>query len=1040
MPKFVKGSQEAKDYMASIRQRRKVDPVKKFENDEKMRIRKDKKDDLIREVQVPIFGSETLVMPEFMAIKTKRGYKLVNPLTQERHLSTRNNQPSIRLLRKPVKDMVLLEGIDVPIPMSLFSKKDRALIDKSFETVQIYSSNKIPINDLPPIKLKGLKSRGRPEVLQKNVEYNLLHKKEPIIEPQEIIKQIVEESDNINSELFDNWDTTYLPVLLETQYPKIYKSLEKKINKLTEEKKSISVPLLTSYLPFLDELFNYLGGDKTAIDVILTGLLDFVNYMNGFSNPILKIGNYYLMKKFLNDTNKQLFDKAIEPSLIEQRKREKNELDEMGREDQTGIKYPKKSEPKKSEPSDNNELFDNWDTVNLPHMLSQLYPKIYINIENKVNKLTEQNKQVIVPILASFIPFIDNLFGYLGGDKSALDIIFNGLKYLAEQINSDADVLLDIDNYSMIGKYLKTSKNKLIAYKVLKTFQNKENDKTPKMEEEPPKMKIIPKMEEPTKIKKNKKSEQLQIRFETHTRKKTQQQEEEIDYLTNLFKTNNYKVGDIVYFQDMSEYGGKAKYKAKIKEFDPDFIKLQIIQHSKRILNPPTDKEWTTSEIKIIDETEMPKGELDIFIPTFKTQQDEKNFRTSVFMHPESPSMILNHIQNADSGEFLTLGVEKDDIISNIKVRLVRKGKKTLTVKILEKDGKEVDPYDAKLEVKYIKTYGRFYKINPYYPDKETQGRGIMNKIKYINTVLTGRNDYPPKVRGIIQKYGNQEIKSIVIRRNPLQSIMNFALNAVSLGGWNKNMEDKPYDTLFHLSIVLTLNNNTRVVLEKNEVINMDTIIKVAPKTETEDIPDIQPGLTLNALLNNAKNRMGSKYFTYSAKDNNCQDFILAVLQANNIGNQQDYSFVKQDTKTLFENLSTLRKVSNSITDLGAKVNEITQGSGIFSKIDKALNPHKNGVSKFINKNSRKIGSVAVHTVLPMAISEATSGVITGLTGNPVLGMVVGNTLGQYAGKKAGDALGKRTGLGLMKKSRFVKGSQEAKDYMKNIREKRKLK
>ena len=48
---------------------------------------------------------------------------------------------------------------------------------------------------------------------------------------------------------------------------------------------------------------------------------------------------------------------------------------------------------------------------------------------------------------------------------------------------------------------------------------------------------------------------------------------------------------------------------------------------------------------------------------------------------------------------------------------------------------------------------------------------------------------------------------------------------------------------------------------------------------------------------------MGSKYFTYSAKDNNCQDFILAVLKANNIGNEEDYSFVKQDTKSLFENL-----------------------------------------------------------------------------------------------------------------------------------------
>jgi len=178
MPKFIKGSQEAKDYMASIRNKRKIDPVKRAENIEKMRMRKENRDDLSRQVQVPIFGSETLVMPEYMAIKTKKGYRLVNPLTQERNLSTRNHQTSIKILRKPVKDMVLLEGIDVPISMSLFSKKDRMLIDKAFETVEIYASHKIPVNELPTIKLKGLKSRGRPEVLHKNVEYNKLHKKE----------------------------------------------------------------------------------------------------------------------------------------------------------------------------------------------------------------------------------------------------------------------------------------------------------------------------------------------------------------------------------------------------------------------------------------------------------------------------------------------------------------------------------------------------------------------------------------------------------------------------------------------------------------------------------------------------------------------------------------------------------------------------------------------------------------------------------------------------------------------------------------------
>jgi len=1088
MPKFIKGSQEAKDYMASIRNKRKIDPVKRAENIEKMRMRKENRDDLSRQVQVPIFGSETLVMPEYMAIKTKKGYRLVNPLTQERNLSTRNHQTSIKILRKPVKDMVLLEGIDVPISMSLFSKKDRMLIDKAFETVEIYASHKIPVNELPTIKLKGLKSRGRPEVLHKNVEYNKLHKKEeeetvskkkktkkkepifeePIFEEPKITEPVINKQDEINKELFDNWDTTYLPVMLEKFHPKIYKGIEKKINRLTEQKKAISIPLLTSFIPFLDELFEYLGSDKTAVDVILTGLLDMVNYINRFSNPILKIGNYYLMKQFLNDKNKILFDKAIEPSLAEQQKRENNELSQMGQEETSGIKYPKKAEPKIEEPKpkkaektkkaekpkkevpiDNNELFDSWDTVNLPYTLSQVYPKVFDNIENKVNKLTAQNKQVMVTYLASFLPFLDDLFNYLGSDKSALDIIFNGLKYLAEQINNDADVYLNFDNYSMIGKYL-NSKNGLIAYKVLKTFQNTENNE-PKKEE--------PKKEEPKKEEPKKEEP-----------KKEEPKKEEPKKEDSLPLVRDLELDDIIYCK---EKGYDTKYKLKVDSINASTIKFWVLQQDDVIYRDETGLTLKLSKSKIdfIKRNDMPKGKLEPLTEKIekilKQKQDKNDKYDRDFPAKKgtrqdlpttkkllTPKQVLEKLKQFKWGDEFVIGVSKldniEDIIqqnnyTNFKVKYIRNDKNKLEAFTIEKNGYLKNSVsrggDGIFFIKNIKSINKYFIKNPF--DEDTQGEGIMNKIKYINTVINGRNDYPPKVRGIIQKYGNQEIKSIVIRRNPLQSIMNFALNAVSLGGWNKNMEDKPYDTLFHLSIVLTLNNNVRVVIEKNEVINMDTVIKVAPKTETEDIPDIQPGLTLNTLLNNAKNRMGSKYFTYSAKDNNCQDFILAVLQANNIGNQEDYSFIKQDTKSLFEGLSTLRKVSNSITDLGAKVNEITQGAGLFKKINKALNPRKNGVSNAFRKNGpasnfgRKVGSVAVHQILPAVIQEGTAGVVTGLTGNPILGTVVGNTLGQYAGQKASDALAKKTGMGIIRKSRFVKGSQEAKDYMKKLREKR---
>jgi hypothetical protein len=51
-------------------------------------------------------------------------------------------------------------------------------------------------------------------------------------------------------------------------------------------------------------------------------------------------------------------------------------------------------------------------------------------------------------------------------------------------------------------------------------------------------------------------------------------------------------------------------------------------------------------------------------------------------------------------------------------------------------------------------------------------------------------------------------------------------------------------------------------------------------------------------------------------------------LDANNIGDESDKEFVKQDTAFLFENLTYLRKISNTVTTIGARANVITTGAG----------------------------------------------------------------------------------------------------------------
>ena len=204
------------------------------------------------------------------------------------------------------------------------------------------------------------------------------------------------------------------------------------------------------------------------------------------------------------------------------------------------------------------------------------------------------------------------------------------------------------------------------------------------------------------------------------------------------------------------------------------------------------------------------------------------------------------------------------------------------------------------------------------------------NKVgEYIGAVVMGRGEnYPPKVRTLIEKFGSSKITSAELRRSPVQSVLTSAMNALTFGKFKKNMAQTPYDRLFHLQIVLTLENGSKLLLEKNEVINMELSPTMNKGTEVEPVKSFTSA-TLNDALEKTKASMGSKaYFDYNAENNNCQDFILSFLKSNGWGDASDYAFVKQDTKKLFKGLSGLAKTAYTLTELGERANVALTGKG----------------------------------------------------------------------------------------------------------------
>lgn len=191
------------------------------------------------------------------------------------------------------------------------------------------------------------------------------------------------------------------------------------------------------------------------------------------------------------------------------------------------------------------------------------------------------------------------------------------------------------------------------------------------------------------------------------------------------------------------------------------------------------------------------------------------------------------------------------------------------------------------------------------------------------------------KVRGILAKMGDIPITSAEIVRSPVQSVVQQAINFVSGGEFKKAIADKPYDDIFHLMIVLTLEDGKKYSLEKNAIITLRPTEGRSGESSPVSVPS---GLTLNKALERTQEAMGDAFATYSARDNNCQDFILAFLKANGMGDEKDYAFVKQDVKSLFGKTSFLRKFTNTVTDIGAKVSTLIEGEGTKSK-SRVMNP-----------------------------------------------------------------------------------------------------
>lgn len=179
------------------------------------------------------------------------------------------------------------------------------------------------------------------------------------------------------------------------------------------------------------------------------------------------------------------------------------------------------------------------------------------------------------------------------------------------------------------------------------------------------------------------------------------------------------------------------------------------------------------------------------------------------------------------------------------------------------------------------------------------QGAGIITD---ASNLIFGSTGYSQQQLQLIDKYATNTVVSIKFGRTPLPFLLTKVLQVVSLGAFQTLVKAAGFDKLYHLFAILTLDTGTTILLEKNSTINIKEVSGYNPP-RAEYTQPIATNVAFKELLDKTQSKQGAKYFKYSVFTNNCQIFLLNMLQANNLLTPTLKNFIYQNPADLFARL-----------------------------------------------------------------------------------------------------------------------------------------
>lgn len=197
---------------------------------------------------------------------------------------------------------------------------------------------------------------------------------------------------------------------------------------------------------------------------------------------------------------------------------------------------------------------------------------------------------------------------------------------------------------------------------------------------------------------------------------------------------------------------------------------------------------------------------------------------------------------------------------------------------------------------------------------KQSRGSGI------ISNLLDAR---PKILNDLIKIEGNAIIEKIDICREPISIIFEKLLSVFSIGEIVNKMKNRDYDRLFHLYVVVYLNNGSVYRIEKNQRINVIKYPKKDNNTECKTIDLKSSDIRFGKFITEPEKDMDGLY-RYNAFLFNCQNYIKRLLNTNGINEFNDFILQKVDDLAP----PFLKKIVRGITDMAAISDWIYRGGG----------------------------------------------------------------------------------------------------------------